>query len=78
MQPNPERLAVSSELRRALEQAIDSLPADFAAVFMLRAVEGMSIAETSECLGIRLETVKTRFHRARKLLRNHLPAVSSR
>jgi RNA polymerase sigma-70 factor (ECF subfamily) len=72
MQPNPERLAVSSELRRALEHAIDTLPAEFAAVFMLRAVEGLSTAETSESLGIRPETVKTRFHRARKLLRKQL------
>lgn len=72
MQPNPERLAVSSELRRALEHAVDALPPEFAAVFMLRAVEGMSIAETSKSLGIRPETVKTRFHRARKLLRKQL------
>jgi RNA polymerase sigma-70 factor (ECF subfamily) len=72
MQPNPERLALSSELRRALEHAIDALPPEFAAVFMLRAVEGLSIAETSESLGIRPETVKTRFHRARKLLRQQL------
>ena len=52
-QPGPERLAASSEIRRALEQAIDALPADFAAVFMLRAIEGMSITETPESLSIR-------------------------
>jgi RNA polymerase sigma-70 factor, ECF subfamily len=71
-QPGPERLAASSEIRRALEQAIDALPADFAAVFMLRAIEGMSITETAESLGIRPETVKTRFHRARRILRDRL------
>jgi RNA polymerase sigma-70 factor (ECF subfamily) len=71
-EPGPERLAASSELRRALEQAIDALPPDFCAVFMLRAVEGLSVAETSASLGIRPETVKTRFHRARRLLRQHL------
>jgi RNA polymerase sigma-70 factor (ECF subfamily) len=71
-QPGPERLAASSEIRRALEQAIDALPADFAAVFMLRAIEGMSITETAESLGIRPETVKTRFHRARRILQDRL------
>jgi RNA polymerase sigma-70 factor (ECF subfamily) len=71
-QPGPERLAASSEMRRALEQAIDALPADFAAVFMLRAIEGMTITETAESLGIRPETVKTRFHRARRILRDRL------
>jgi RNA polymerase sigma-70 factor (ECF subfamily) len=61
-QPGPERLAASSEIRRALEQAIDALPA----------IEGMSITETAESLGIRPETVKTRFHRARRILRDRL------
>ena len=71
-EPGPERLAASSELRRALEDAIDALPPDFAAVFMLRAVERLSVSETAASLGIRPETVKTRFHRARRLLRGHL------
>jgi RNA polymerase sigma-70 factor (ECF subfamily) len=71
-QPGPERLAASSEIRRALEQAIDALPPDFSAVFMLRALEGLSIDETADSLGIRPETVKTRFHRAQRLLRERL------
>lgn len=71
-QPNPERLAANSELRGILEEAIDRLPDAFRAVFVLRAVEGMSIAETAECLAIRPETVKTRHHRARRLLQNAL------
>ncbi len=71
-QPDPERSAASSELRRALEKAIDALPGEFCAVFMLRAVEGLSVADTAESLGIRPETVKTRFHRARRLLRERL------
>lgn len=72
--PDPERLAASSELRRLLEQAIDDLPDGFRSVFMLRAVEQMSVAETAECLGLRPETVKTRFHRARLLLQQALNA----
>ena len=73
-QPDPERLTGNGELRRLLEGAIDALPDDFRTVFVLRAVEGMSIAETAEALSIRPETVKTRFHRARHRLQETLGA----
>jgi RNA polymerase sigma-70 factor (ECF subfamily) len=48
---------------------VDALPEAFRVVFILRDVEGMSIEETAGHLAIRPETVKTRLHRARKLLR---------
>jgi RNA polymerase sigma-70 factor (ECF subfamily) len=73
-QADPERLAGNGELRRLLEGAIDALPDDFRTVFVLRAVEGMSIAETAEALSVRPETVKTRFHRARQRLQETLGA----
>jgi RNA polymerase sigma-70 factor (ECF subfamily) len=63
--PSPEQCASDHEMRGVLERAIDTLPEDFRAVFMLRAVEELSGAETAECLGIPEETVKTRLHRAR-------------
>jgi len=66
-EPNPERLAASSELRRLLEAAVDALPDDFRTVFVLREVEGLSTAEAAACLAIRPETVKTRLHRGRRL-----------
>jgi RNA polymerase sigma-70 factor (ECF subfamily) len=69
---DPERLTGHGELRRMLEAVIDALPDDFRAVFVLRAVEGMSIAETAEALSIPPETVKTRFHRARRRLQEGL------
>ena len=72
--PDPERLTGHSELRRLLESAIDTLPDDFRTVFVMRAIEGMSIAETAEALSIRPETVKTRFHRARQRLQETLGA----
>ncbi|HLT01558.1 MAG TPA: RNA polymerase sigma factor [Geminicoccaceae bacterium] len=72
--PDPERLTGQDELRRLLEGAIDALSDDFRAVFVLRAVEGMSVAETAEALSIPPETVKTRFHRARHRLQEHLGA----
>jgi RNA polymerase sigma-70 factor (ECF subfamily) len=71
-QPGPERLAVSSELRRLLEAAVDALPQEFRTVFVLREVEGLSTAETAACLAIRPETVKTRLHRARRQLQEAL------
>lgn len=71
---NPERLAVAAELRRVLESAIDALPGPFRTVFMLRGVEQLSVEETARCLGIPSATVKTRFHRARALLRQALQA----
>lgn len=67
-----EKMAVSDELCRVLEDAIDELPGNFRAVFMLRAVEGLSVVETAESLSLRPATVKTRFHRARKLLQKYL------
>jgi RNA polymerase sigma-70 factor (ECF subfamily) len=69
---DPERQAYDQELRIVLEGAIDSLPEIYRMVFMLRSVEGMSVAETAGCLGIGVETVKTRLHRARFLLRKGL------
>jgi RNA polymerase sigma-70 factor, ECF subfamily len=62
---NPEQAVNDQQLRAVLEHAIDSLPDDFRAVFVLRAVEQMSGAETALCLEIPEETVKTRLHRAR-------------
>jgi len=73
-QLDPERLTGDGERRRLLEAAIDALPDDFRVVFVLRAVEGLSIAETAESLSIRPETVKTRFHRARRMVQETLGA----
>ena len=68
----PEQRASDRELARILEQAIDSLPEAFRAVFVLRETEQLSVAETAEILGVPEETVKTRLHRARGLLRSAL------
>jgi RNA polymerase sigma-70 factor (ECF subfamily) len=68
----PERHASDGELRRVVEEAIDDLPDTFREVFVMRAVEEMSVAETAECLGIPEETVKTRAFRARALLKEKI------
>jgi len=62
---SPEQQVNDQQLRAVLERAIDALPDEFRAVFVLRAVEQMSGAEVAACLEIPEETVKTRLHRAR-------------
>jgi RNA polymerase sigma-70 factor (ECF subfamily) len=69
---DPEREAYGQELRLALERSIEALPEIYRMVFVLRSVEGLSVAETAECLDIGPEAVKTRLHRARSLLRKDL------
>lgn len=69
---DPERSAAQREIRRLLEHAMDALPEPFRLVFIMRDVEEMNIEETASHLGIRPETVKTRLHRARRLLRQSL------
>lgn len=68
----PEQSASNSELRGILEGAIFALPDHFRTVFVLRDVQQLSIAETAEALDIPPDTVKTRLHRARALLREEL------
>ena len=70
--PDPEAGTADRELRRLLEVSIDRLPDDFRTVFVLRDVEGLSTAEAAESLEIPEETVKTRLHRARRQLQQHL------
>jgi len=69
---DPEAAAARAEVRRLVERAVDQLPEAFRMVFVLRDMEDMSIEETAAHLGLRPETVKTRLHRARRLLRQSL------
>jgi len=62
---SPEQQVNDQQLRAVLERAIDALLDEFRTVFVLRAVEQMTGAETAACLDIPEETVKTRLHRAR-------------
>lgn len=75
--PTPETEAASGELGRLLERSIESLPEGYRAVVMLRDVEGMSTAETAECLSMTEDNVKVRLHRAHAMLRKELFARAS-
>jgi RNA polymerase sigma-70 factor (ECF subfamily) len=68
----PEQQASNAELRALLETAVEGLPSAYRVVFVLREVQGLSTAETAEALGVTEETVKTRLHRGRALLREEL------
>jgi len=67
--PDPETGLARNQIRHVLERAVDDLPEGFRTVFVLRDIEGMTIEETAEQLDILPQTVKTRLHRARRLMR---------
>lgn len=69
---DPETELSRNQARQLLEQAVDELPDDFRAIFVLRDVEGMSTDEAASYLGIRPETAKTWLHRARKMMRQSI------
>ena len=71
-QPDPERAMAQGQICDLLEQAIDALPDAFRVVLVARVIEQMSVEETAELYGLRPETVKTRLHRARTMLRKDL------
>lgn len=69
---DPERATAQHQIRTLLERAIDDLPEAFRTVFVMRDIEEASTEETASVLGIRPPTVKTRLHRARRMLREAL------
>ena len=68
----PSEALEQSELREALNAALNSLPEKYRTVLVLRDVQQMSIAETAKALGISEENVKTRTSRARLQMRDRL------
>jgi RNA polymerase sigma-70 factor (ECF subfamily) len=70
--PNPEQLYSRTELRDILQRALASLSHSYRVVFLLRDVEGMSVADTAAMLGLSIPNVKARLFRARLKLREYL------
>ena len=68
----PESDFLSAESRQALDAAISTLPEKLRIVFLLRDIEGLSIHDTSDALGLTEAAVKTRLLRARLHLRERL------
>jgi RNA polymerase sigma-70 factor, ECF subfamily len=68
----PESELLDEEVRQTLDRAIQNLPDTLRTVFILRDIQGLSIAETSQALGLTETNVKTRLLRARLHLREQL------
>ena len=69
---DPEKSMAQREIQQVVEHAIDELPDAFRIVLITRVIEGMNLEETAELLGLKPETVKTRLHRARAMLRDNV------
>jgi RNA polymerase sigma-70 factor (ECF subfamily) len=69
---DPEKSMAQREIQHVVEHAIDELPEAFRLVFITRVIEGMNVEETADILGLKPETVKTRLHRARTMLRDNV------
>jgi RNA polymerase sigma-70 factor (ECF subfamily) len=69
---DPAKELLRSELKQVIDDAVRSLPPKYKLVFNLRDMEGFSTEETAEMLGISLQSVKTRLHRARLYLRESI------
>src|SRR5438874_8902708 len=69
---DPEKSMAQREIQHVVEHAIHELPEAFRIVFITRVIEGMNVEETAEILGLKPETVKTRLHRARAMLRDNV------
>lgn len=76
--PGPDRIAANADLRRAFDGCIEALPDAYRSVFRLRALKGLSVGETAAALKIPEATVRTRYFRARNLLREGMAMHSGR
>jgi RNA polymerase sigma-70 factor (ECF subfamily) len=71
----PEAHAMRAQARHLIQRSVEALPSTFRTVFLMRAVEEMSVHETAVALDIPPSTVRTRYFRARELLRESLAPV---
>ena len=67
-----ELRAAQAQVSAVLEQTVDVLPPRYRVVFVMRELEGMSVAETSAALGLSPANTRVRLHRAKLLLREEL------
>jgi RNA polymerase sigma-70 factor (ECF subfamily) len=70
--PDPEESAEQREVRARVRAAIEELPPGQREVLVLRDVEGLTAPEVAQVLGIRVDAVKSRLHRARVAVRERL------
>jgi RNA polymerase sigma-70 factor (ECF subfamily) len=68
----PDRLVARAQMRRVLERKVSELPEIFRVVFVLRSVEELSMEEIAATLRVPPETVRSRYFRAKGMLRESL------
>src|SRR4030095_15413710 len=68
----PEEAAMRSQMRALLERHVDELPDALRTVFVLRAIEDLSVQEVAQCLGLSEVALRSRHFRARSMLREAL------
>ncbi|MBY6351848.1 RNA polymerase sigma factor SigE [Rhodococcoides corynebacterioides] len=73
--PDPEQIYHDARLDPDLQAALDSLAPEFRAAIVLCDIEGLSYEEIGATLGVKLGTVRSRIHRGRQALRDHLAAT---
>jgi RNA polymerase sigma-70 factor (ECF subfamily) len=73
---SPEHALIRADLRHLIDAKVDALPASYRTVFILRAIDGLSVAETAARLDIPKATVRTRFFRAKTRIREALPPAA--
>lgn len=69
---SPETRMLAEELRRVIGSAVDALPEDYRAVFVLRDLEHLSTEQTAAALDLTEAAVKSRLHRARGKVKGHM------
>lgn len=70
--PDPQQLYADANLDADLQSALDSLAPEFRAAVVLCDIEGLSYEEIATTLGVKLGTVRSRIHRGRQAIRDHL------
>jgi RNA polymerase sigma-70 factor, ECF subfamily len=76
--PGPERVAADADLRRVLADRIEALPDYYRSVFQLRALDELTVGEAAVALGISEATVRSRYFRARNLIREGMAEQSDK
>lgn len=74
-QQGPERKLMQQEAKALLEQAIDRLDEKYRAVYILKEIEEMHLAEIADCLDLTLANVKVRHHRAKLMIKEVLYSI---
>lgn len=77
-EPTPELNAARRQMKQLLDDAISSLPSEYQSVYKLRDIDDRPGDEVARTLGISLAAMKSRLHRAREMVREHLDAALTR